>query len=360
MRSPSPIRRWARRAGQVLLCAGAIAGGATMAAATAPAAPLPRVDQPVAALEAAPYETQAVTLAATAPPPSWEEPAVLPAVEDIPMVPLRPFAETMQEGRIITGGTPHRVLLFSFDDGPDARNTPRLLDILDENGVKAVFFLTASRMDGQGRWTLENQAIARDIVARGHIIGNHTLEHPQLPLLNDEEVLNQVAAADAIFERVLGERTWLVRPPGGAHSPRVDALLSRAGHTQMHWNIGTGDFQVREADEVARIFRRVLERRERENGERGGIVLMHDTHAWSVDAVPQILSWIRARNCALLESGDELYDITGDPSMFFQARGDARATVLASPAEMDPAVLEARQEVLREDTARRCQQIASR
>src|SRR5690606_41552049 len=64
----------------------------------------------------------------------------------------------------------------------------------------------------------------------------------------------------SIFERVLGERTWIMRPPGGARSARIDGLLAERGYTQMLWNLGTGDFQVRSADDVMRIWLRVLER----------------------------------------------------------------------------------------------------
>jgi peptidoglycan/xylan/chitin deacetylase (PgdA/CDA1 family) len=274
--------------------------------------------------------------------------------------PLRPFAEPLRDGRVITGSTPHRLILFTFDDGPDPRNTPRLLDLLDERGVKAVFFLTASRIAGETPWQRRNRDIAREIVARGHLVANHTVDHAQLPLLDDAGVLDQVRGADRVFEEVLGSRTWLLRPPGGARSARVDALLAERGYTQMLWNLGAGDHQVRTAEDVFSVWRRVFERRERENGDRGGIVLLHDTHEWSVDAVPLILDWLEARNCELLAQGEELYDVVGDPSLFFAPRGHASPSAAAPPAEPSPQVLEARQRRLRIDTRERCGLLAAR
>ena len=271
-----------------------------------------------------------------------------------------PFAEGLRDGKVITGATAHRFVLFTFDDGPDLRNTPRLLDTLDDLGVKAVFFLTASRLVGNGPWSLRNQELAREILRRGHIVGNHTVDHAQLPLLTDESVLSQVSEADAIFERTLGERTWLVRPPGGARSERVDALLASRGYTQVLWNLGSGDFQVRSPEDVFRVWRRVLEVRERDAGERGGVVLLHDTHEWSVEALPMIVSWIREQNCRLLDEGEELYDIVGDPSVFFVPRGDAPASAEAPPASPDPRVIEARQRHLRSDARVRCTRLAAR
>lgn len=355
-----------RRAGQVLFCAGALNAGAALSwategSATASAAepigqfpppmPPPEHFEVVRSTEAAPELTAHVRLQEQDPAPALEP--------EFPGPSLRPFAEPLRQGRVIGGSTPHRLILFTFDDGPDPRNTPRLLDLLDDRGVKAVFFLTASRIAEETPWARRNRAIAQDIVRRGHIVANHTMDHVQLPLLDDAAVLAQVQRADRVFQEVLGERTWLLRPPGGARSERVDALLAEAGYTQVLWNLGTGDFQVRKAEDVLTTFRRVLERREREVGDRGGVVLLHDTHAWSVDAVPMILDWIDSQNCELLARGEELYDVVGDPSFFFTPRGDADPSQAAPPATPDPFVLEQRQRSLRVDTRQRCGRLAA-
>ncbi len=358
------FRRFLRRTGQAALCASAVASGAAVAhslqsprMASADIGVFPR---PMPAAMHAPVSTAVRSAVRTVEPePARREVEASPRPEPVPL-PLGPFAERLREGMVMSGRTPHRLILFTFDDGPDPRNTPRLLDMLDETGIKAVFFLTASRMDGVGPWVRSNQEIAQDIVRRGHIVGNHTLDHASLPMLDNAGVAAQVEEADAVFERVFGERTWLLRPPGGARSPRVDGQLAARGYTQMMWNLGTGDFQVRSAEDVVRTFRRVLERREREHGDRGGIVLMHDTHAWTVDAFPQIVSWLRERNCELLEQGEELYDVVDDPSFFFAPRGDAAPSEEAPVARPDAAVLETRQARLRASTHERCQRIAQR
>lgn len=274
--------------------------------------------------------------------------------------PMHPVGRALRDGMVISGRTPHRLILFTFDDGPDPRYTPRLLDRLDEFGIKAVFFLTADRLVGRNPWERRNQELAREIVRRGHIVGNHTMRHLQLPLLDDAGVAAEVDGAEEVFERVLGERTWLLRPPGGARSARVDALLAQRGYTQVLWNLGTGDFQVRSADDVVRVWLKVLERRERENGDRGGIVLMHDTHAWSVDAFPRIVSHLRERNCELLARGEELYDIVDDPAFFFVPRADASPSDEAPVSVPSRTILEERQRALREETARRCARVALR
>ena len=185
------------------------------------------------------------------------------------------------------------------------------------------------------------------------MVGNHTHDHRALPLIDTEQVITEIETAQSAIEDIVGVRPWLFRPPGGTRSPRVDRLIADRGYTQVLWNLGTGDFQVRTAEEVVRIWTRTLIRRERENDERGGIVLMHDTHPWSVEAFPQIVAEIRRRNCELLDSGEELYDIIADPIAFFQERGEDPSE-LADPLEMPPEMLEARQRRARDIARARC------
>lgn len=271
-----------------------------------------------------------------------------------------PGGERFRDGLVMTGATPHRLILFTFDDGPDTRNTPQLLEALDTAGIKAVFFVTASRFSAQTPRQRAQAELAREIVRRGHVIANHTLNHSQLPLLDYDAIVHEVEEAERIIERTVGVRPWLFRPPGGGRSARTDRIIESRGYTNMLWNLGTGDFQVRTADDVVRTWLRVMDRRERDTGERGGIVLMHDTHRWSVEAFPRMVAELRSRNCDLLREGEELYDIVDDPSLFFTPRGDAEYGSEAPPTELREAELEARQTALRERAERRCGAVASR
>ncbi|MFT3922664.1 MAG: polysaccharide deacetylase family protein [Myxococcales bacterium] len=277
--------------------------------------------------------------------------------EDDP-APHDALGASLARGAIMTGSTPQRLILFTFDDGPDRATTPLLLDRLDAAGVRAVFFLTGANLVGENAAQRRNQQIARETVARGHFVASHGMNHRQLPLLSDLEVSSEVVQTEQIFERVLGARPWLIRPPGGAHSPRVDKLLAARGYTTMLWNLGAGDFQVRTAKEVHETWRKVFERREAE-GERGGIVLLHDTYAWSVDAFQLIMRDLLDRNCALLESDQELYDFVDDPSIFFAPRDDQDVSAVAKPAMLDPTRHELRQAALREETRQRCSTLAA-
>ena len=126
-------------------------------------------------------------------------------------------------------------------------------------------------------WEREHAEIVREIVRRGHTVGNHTETHRQLPLLRNAEIEAELALSERKIERAIGSKPRLIRPPGGALSERVEQLLGENGYTSVMWALYGGDLEVETPEEVVRTFFRVLERREREPGDRGGIVLMHDT-----------------------------------------------------------------------------------
>jgi peptidoglycan/xylan/chitin deacetylase (PgdA/CDA1 family) len=318
----------------------------------------PAAEQPVRVSANAPAPATA-PIPAAAEPPAAAAVAPRPDQEVAGAAELDPLGERFGDGLIITGSTPHRLILFTFDDGPDPRTTPLLLDRLDESGVKAVFFLVASRMTGATPIERHQIAIAREIARRGHLIGGHTLDHVQLPLLDDAQIEYQLDESERIFQEALGGIPRLFRPPFGAHSERVDQHLVAHRYTPVLWNLGAGDFQVRTTDEVFDTWLKVLERREREHGDRGGIILLHDTYAWSVDAFERIYAYLQAQNCLLLERGEELYDVVDDLAFFYVPRGDADEEAEAPPARPPAEVLAARQAVLRERTARRCKSLAS-
>jgi len=250
-------------------------------------------------------------------------------------------------GLTIPGGSKHRAILFTFDDGPSRRNTPRLLDMLDDLGIKAVFFVKSESFGNGNPWEREHAEIVREIVRRGHLVGNHTETHRQLPLLRNAEIEAELALSERKIERTIGSKPRLIRPPGGALSNRVEQLLGENGYTSVMWALYGGDLEVSTPEEVVRTFFRVLERREREVGDRGGIVLMHDTKSHSLDAVPRLVNALQKRNCQLLADGEELYDIVDDLGYFI-------------PGHEPDETLEERQEELRERARRACNTVALR
>lgn len=263
-------------------------------------------------------------------------------------------------GRVITGHGTQRLVLFTFDDGPDLRYTPALLEELDAAGIRAVFFVTASRLEGPTPWARRHRALVREIAARGHLVGSHTLDHVQLPLVSSAEVERQLDRAEALIAETVGARPWLFRPPGGARSPRTDALVEARGYTTVLWNAGAADARPTDARAVLETWTRVMARLERDRPGSSAIVLLHDTYPWTVEAFPRMVDYLRTRNCALLDTGEPLYDIVDDPSAFFDPRRAAdEPGRLAREAALPPAQHEARQAVLRARARAWCEARAS-
>ncbi len=255
----------------------------------------------------------ALPFAAANPTPTALRRAVAPSVSPPAPAP-RPAARPgvprdLGRGQLIEGSCGptglRRCIAFTFDDGPECRNTPRLLDMLDQRGVKATFFVVGHRIAGDDTYHAANRAVLRDIVRRGHRVGNHTYHHVELDALRPERLAAEIDQTAALIESTIGRRPWLFRAPFGAlHRPRtVDAVFSR-GYTPVYWELDTRDWETPSVAGVVENFRQALR-----ESPRGGVVLLHDTHWWSVAAFPQIMAVLDRRNASLVAAGEEPYQI---------------------------------------------------
>lgn len=255
-------------------------------------------------------------------------------------------------GRIITGATSQRLIHFTFDDGPDPRTTPRLLDILDRLHVKATFFFSASRFRG-GKRNEHAPEIARDALRRGHSIGSHSVDHVRMHGLTAAEVTAQLDENERLFEKIFGARTFLFRPPFGSRNHHVDRQLQERRYTDVLWNIGLADWVKRPPKALVKTFEKMLDRNA-EEGQLGGVVLLHDTHPWTVDAVEPMVQLLRTRNCSLLQLGEPLYDIVDDLGAFHQSVAEAEPGTEAGPGSLPESTMAEHQAQRREAAQAYC------
>jgi peptidoglycan/xylan/chitin deacetylase (PgdA/CDA1 family) len=166
-------------------------------------------------------------------------------------------------------------IAMTFDDGPSAENTPRLLDILKERGIKATFFLI-------GQNAAEHPEIVKRILAEGHEIGNHSWTHPQLSKLSDDRVTDEIVKTQNAIHEASGYTPTLLRPPYGAITQRQrEWIESRFGLNVILWSVDPFDWKRPGAS--------VIEQRILSGAEPGAIVLSHDIHKQTVDAMPATL-----------------------------------------------------------------------
>ncbi|WP_407269778.1 polysaccharide deacetylase family protein [Radiobacillus sp. PE A8.2] len=198
--------------------------------------------------------------------------------------------ERYPETVYLQGAQTDNKVALTFDDGPDPRFTPQLLDVLKEHNVKATFFLMGARAAAY-------PDLIQRIINEGHIIGNHTYWHPNLVEAGDIETLErEIMQTEDILNVVIGYRTKLFRAPYGFLDNEIVEKLISLNYTVVGWSVDSLDWQelppVQIADNVL------------SNLHPGAIILMHDGADWegdrtnTIEALRQIIPEIREQGLA--------------------------------------------------------------
>lgn len=175
---------------------------------------------------------------------------------------------------------------LTFDDGPSVY-TNRLLDILKENEVKATFFVLGKSAKVQRNTLLRT-------VEEGHQIGNHSWDHKDLKKLGAGSVQKQIDDTNNVIKEITGEAPHLLRPPYGSFNATV---VQAAKMPIILWNLDPLDWKDRDAKIVA-------ERISKAN--RNGIILAHDIHKTTVDAIPSVIASLKKKGYQLV-TVDQLF-----------------------------------------------------
>ncbi|TFG63320.1 MAG: polysaccharide deacetylase family protein [Nitrospirales bacterium] len=158
-----------------------------------------------------------------------------------------------------------KVLYLTFDDGPHEDCTPKVLDLLSLHHVPATFFVVAEALQ-------RNLSVGRSIVAHGHNVGNHSLDHKYHHFfLNDRYLMKWVGHARDVIEQSLQVQTIGFRSPFGIRTPHLGMALRKLHYPLVHWNQRFFDTQ-RGLPRTA-IVNSVSRFRS------GDILLLHDTHS---------------------------------------------------------------------------------
>jgi peptidoglycan-N-acetylglucosamine deacetylase len=209
-------------------------------------------------------------------------------------------------GRTIRGRERPNTLTFTFDDGPDHRTTPMILDVLDRYGTKAVFFVNAVKIHQRTAGGIENQAVLRDMYRRGHFIGSHTFSHQDITLLDESGWHREVRQAEQVIVSFIGRRPRLFRPPFGRTNEVTTGRLIKEGYTPVLWNLDSGDWKAGSAGEILANVKEIIE-----ENPTGGVLLFHDTNRSTAEALPLIFEWIDERNDALSAAGRPPLEVVG-------------------------------------------------
>ncbi|MGW4856637.1 polysaccharide deacetylase family protein, partial [Streptomyces sp. NPDC004288] len=170
----------------------------------------------------------------------------------VPPVRQRPFLSMSGVGRS---------MVLTFDDGPDPRYTPGILETLRQYDCRAMFFVC-------GEMAVDNQDLLREMDADGHVVGNHTWSHPLIPKLKPSRIRDELGSTSEVVERALGTAPLWYRAPYGAWNRHSFEIGAELGMEPLAWTVDTLDWTE---PGTGPIVRRVLD-----GAAPGVVVLSHD------------------------------------------------------------------------------------
>lgn len=175
--------------------------------------------------------------------------------------------ESQLYGRTLISGNDPDEWALTYDDGPNPRSTPALLDVLDRFGAKATFFAI-------GKFAREDRALLRRVHEAGHIVGNHTMSHPFLATRPMHFVQEEVMRCSALLADILGAPVRYFRAPYGARRPGVLRFVREQGMVPVQWNVQGNDWEPIGVEGILAHLSPGLARARRRG--RGANILLHD------------------------------------------------------------------------------------
>ncbi|MFG2576788.1 polysaccharide deacetylase family protein [Streptomyces sp. NPDC048481] len=180
-----------------------------------------------------------------------------------------------------------RTMVLTFDDGPDPRYTPQILDTLAEYDVRATFFVC-------GEMAADNQDLLARMADEGHVVGNHTWSHPLLTRLTRRQIHSEMSRTSDVIETGYGERPRWFRAPYGAWNRAAFQLGAEMGMEPLAWTVDTLDWTTPGAGVIAD--------RVRKGAAPGVVVLSHDAGGDRSQSVRALRTYLPR----LLDSGYHL------------------------------------------------------
>lgn len=191
---------------------------------------------------------------------------------------------------------------ISFDAAWGGDKTLGILDLLDEYNIKTTFFLVDI-------WTQKYPELVKEIVARGHEIGNHSTSHPQMSKLNETQIAKELnTQADNVLA-IAGVRPVLFRPPYGDYNNRVITTARAQGFVPIQWSVDSLDWKNRGAQEIINRATKV---------KSGDIVLFHNDSQYILDALPAVLKYYAENGYSVVPISEIL--LTGETTIDIQGR----------------------------------------
>jgi len=209
-------------------------------------------------------------------------------------------------------------IALTFDDGPDPKATPKILDMLNKEGIKATFFVV-------GKMVEKYPGLLERIWKEGHDVGNHTYSHPDLTKLSKEDILEELDKTRLLVKKITGKETYLFRPPGGRYDNKVIVTTTLSGYKMILWTDYPGDYGCPSSK---LIYQRTVS-----GAEDEGIILLHNGLDATLEALPKIISELKKKKYGFITISELMEEIREKETVYFE-KFEREQKVNPSPLEM--------------------------
>lgn len=179
------------------------------------------------------------------------------------------------------GNKEQKLVYLTFDLGYEAGYTPKILEVLKQNEVKATFFITAHYVNTQ-------PDLVKQMIDEGHIIGNHTVNHKSMPSCSLETIKKEVMDLHSAIYDKFGYEMKFIRPPKGEYSERTVAYTNTLGYTTVMWSFGYDDWDEKKQGREEYGKKKILD-----NVHNGEIMLLHATSKDNANILDDVIKEIK-------------------------------------------------------------------
>ncbi len=182
------------------------------------------------------------------------------------------------------GNPDEKIIYLTFDTGYEIGNTSVILDVLKKHDVPTTFFVT-------GHFVTEQADLVKRMATEGHIVGNHTWNHPNLTTVSKEKFVEELTSIEKAYTDITGqEMVKFLRPPEGCISQQMLDYAKEMGYYTIMWSLAYVDWEIDGQKGWEHPYHEILER-----VHPGAIILMHSVSKDNADALDQLIPKLREK-----------------------------------------------------------------
>ena len=174
-----------------------------------------------------------------------------------------------------------KTLFLTFDEGYENGYTGQILDTLKKCEVKAAFFVTKPYLE-------KETELVKRMIDEGHIVGNHTMNHPDMTALSDEQISQELDGLNKIYNEMYGGEMKYMRPPEGAFSERVLSKANNMGYKTIFWSFAYKDWDIKNFKGADYAYNQTTPYL-----HDGAIILLHAVSKDNADALERIINYAK-------------------------------------------------------------------